>query len=221
MRTPMLALGYGLLAGAIGAFGQSLFFKATAKVAPKPPPGAFDPPEAEQSSEKATVTVARRTVENFMQRGPAEKDDLEHAGELVHYGFGALWGGVFGLARESLGHRPGPGHVVAYSTFVWAVSDNLILPAFRLSAWPASYPPKSHAYAIAAHLVFGAAVFAAYEALRGGALAAVGWRLYARGRYGRRLPAFARRWLGPAADAASTVRRTRRRVERGWNELRI
>jgi hypothetical protein len=220
MRTPLLALGYGLLAGAIGALGQSMFFKATDKIAPKPPKGAFDPPEKEQRSETETATVARRAVEDLMQRGPLDNRALKRAGALVHYGFGALWGGAYALGRESLGRRPGPALAAGYGAVVWAASDNLILPAFRLAAWPNAYPVKTHAYALAAHLVYGAAVWVAYEALRSGALADVGWQLYARGRYGRRLPAFARAWFGSAAGAASSMRRARRRFERGLSEVR-
>jgi hypothetical protein len=220
MRTPLIALGYGLVAGAMGAFGQSLFFKATGKLAPKPPEGAFDPPEPEQASEKETETVARRTVQKLMQRGPVRKETLSRGGELVHFGFGAMWGGVYALGRESLGRRPGPGLIAGYGAFVWAVSDNLILPSFRLAAWPTAYPLRSHAYALAAHLAYGAAVGAAYEALRSGALGEAGWALYMRGWRGRRLPSFARGWLGPAANGASKIRRARRRVERGLRELR-
>ncbi len=43
-----------------------------------------------------------------------------------------------------------------------AASDNLILPAFRVAAWPHKYPPRTHAYAVAAHLAYGAGVAGAF-----------------------------------------------------------
>jgi hypothetical protein len=48
---------------------------------------------------------------------------------------------------------------------VWLVSDDVLLPAFRLSAWPHQYPVKSHLYAIAAHAVYGAIVASTFAAL--------------------------------------------------------
>jgi hypothetical protein len=48
---------------------------------------------------------------------------------------------------------------------VWLLSDNLILPGFRLAAWPKAYPVPSHVYAISAHAVYGTAAFLAFAAL--------------------------------------------------------
>jgi hypothetical protein len=144
---------------------QSLFFKSTSKITPKPPEDAFDPPEEKQRSEPTTKTVARRGIEDLMQRGPVAQQTLERGAELVHYGFGALWGGVYGVCRESLARRPGLLAIAGYSTLVWAASDNVILPLFKLAAWPTAYPLKSHAYALSAHLAYGLAVASAYETL--------------------------------------------------------
>jgi hypothetical protein len=69
-----------------------------------------------------------------------------------------------------------PAAAAGFATGVWLVSDNLILPAFRLAAWPQAYPLRTHAYAWAAHLVYGAAVFASYQALtRAGARFTLAW----------------------------------------------
>jgi uncharacterized membrane protein YagU involved in acid resistance len=80
----------------------------------------------------------------------------------VHYSFGSAWGAAYGLTAPSvrrLATLPGG---LAFGTLVWLVSDNLIVPGFRLAGWPQRYPVKNHAYAIAAHLVYGSTVFAAY-----------------------------------------------------------
>jgi hypothetical protein len=206
MRTPLAAFGYGLVAGALGAGVQSLFFKATARITPKPPKDAFEPPEKRQRSEPETVTVARRAIEGMMKR-PASARALERGGTIVHHAFGALWGAAYGLARESLGRRPGPLWVAGYSTLVWAVSDNLLLPIFRIAAWPSAYPIRSHAYALAAHFAYGGGVFVAYETLRNDGLAGAAIRFYLDTRRERRLPPFARPLLRPAQHAMASVRR--------------
>jgi uncharacterized membrane protein YagU involved in acid resistance len=158
-RTPLGTFFAGIVAGAAGAFTQALYFKLTKAIAPSPPSDAFDAPEPEQDTEMATQTVARRTVELLARR---TLDDKDLGGEIVHYAFGALWGGVYGLvagtfprARTALGGA-------AFGALVWAVSDHLILPAFKLAGWPQAYPLPFHGYALGAHLVYGATLATTY-----------------------------------------------------------
>jgi hypothetical protein len=183
--SPLGSLVFGALAGAAGSLVQNLFFKATAKAAPKPPEGAFEPPEAEQRGEQPTETVARRVVEDLAARGPVDDETKKRGNAVVHYTFGSLWGAAYGLARESIPALETVPGALAWSTLVWAVSDNLILPTFRLGAWPQSYPLKNHVYALGAHVAYGVAVCNVYRLLR------------------------ARPWLG-ALGALTVARQTRR-----------
>jgi hypothetical protein len=159
--TPLGALARGLLAGAAGAGIQSLFFRATAKLTPKPtqlPSGEGKP--VDEAHEKSSLdTVARRWVEHLMRRGPIE--NKQRAGQLVHYAFGAGWGGLYGLWRESTRVSP-----LLFGALVWMLSDNLILPAFRLAAWPNRYSLKEHHYALQAHFAYGLGTAATYALLR-------------------------------------------------------
>jgi uncharacterized membrane protein YagU involved in acid resistance len=161
--SPLAALTEGLVAGLAGALAQDLFFAITKRFAPKPPADAFAPPELAQRDETATQTVARRVVEGLAQRGPLKHETL--AGDLVHYAFGGAWGGLYGIAAGSIRPLRTIGGGALFGLFVWSVSDNLVLPAFRLSAWPHEYPVKNHTYAIAAHIVYGAAASASLDAL--------------------------------------------------------
>ncbi len=164
-KTPIGALFEGLVAGAIGAGVQSLFFRATTKITPKTPADAFEPPEWQQAHESALETVARRAVEQLAQRGPLVARDKERLGQVVHYGFGAAWGGLYGLLRASYPRLWSASGVAGFSLGVWIAGDNLIVPALKLAAWPQRYPLKSHAYAVAAHLAYGAGVAATLEAV--------------------------------------------------------
>src|SRR5581483_3440376 len=94
--SPWSAIMRGVIAGLAGALAQDLFFAATKKLAPAPK-RAFTPPEQQQKDEMPTQTVARRVVEDLMQRGPLDDDEKETGGKIVHYGFGALWGAAYGL----------------------------------------------------------------------------------------------------------------------------
>ena len=163
-KTPMRAVIEGLIAGAVGAGVQSLFFRATSKIAPKPPKDAFRPPEPQQAGESELETTARRLVEGLAQRGPLDERGKKRIGQLVHYGFGARWGALYGLMRASYPRLWSVGGVAGFSLAVWAVGDNLLLPAMKLAGWPHRYPLRTHAYAAAAHLAFGAGMAGALVA---------------------------------------------------------
>ncbi len=157
-KTPVRALVEGIIAGAVGTAVQSLFFRASARFTPKPAQDAFAPPEPEQATESALQTVARRLVEGMAQRGPLDGRAKERAGRAVQYGFGAAWGGLYGLLRASYPRLWSARGVAGFALGVWMLSDNVILPGFRLAAWPQRYPLRAHGYAAAAHLVYGAGV---------------------------------------------------------------
>jgi uncharacterized membrane protein YagU involved in acid resistance len=165
--SPLVSISSGLIAGAIGSASQTLFFQISSAIKPAKPKNAFNPPEEKQKSEQETETVARRIVENFSQHGPIKNDQKKTLGVFVHFAFGAAWGAVFGLAAESF---PEPVlSVTGASVFggaVWMLSDNVLLPAVKLAGTPQKYPAKNHAYALAAHLVYGLSVWAAYEGCR-------------------------------------------------------
>jgi uncharacterized membrane protein YagU involved in acid resistance len=162
--SPVGAFAAGLAAGFVGSLAQSLFFAWTRKLAPQPASVAFEPVEPEQIGELPTQTVARRVLEHVVQRGP-----LEHkagAAQLVHLGFGSAWGSAYGLFAGTLPQRHTLKSGLAFGLVVWLASDDILLPAFKLSAWPHHYPVKTHLYALAAHAVYGAAVASTFSALQ-------------------------------------------------------
>ncbi len=159
------ALLRGAVAGAIGGFVQNRFFQVTRRIAPEPRRDAFDPPEPAQRHEPATQTVARRFVEEFMQRGPLDDAAKARAGTLVHYAFATGWGIEYAAGRLVAPALASAAGTLLFATAVWVIDDDFLLPAFRLSAWPARYPPRSHAYAWVAHVVYALAVRGAYDAM--------------------------------------------------------
>lgn len=164
--SPLGAVARGAIAGVIGSAVMNVFFKLSPQITPKTPPDAFVPPDPEQRGEGPLETVSRRLVEGFMRRGPLDEAAKERLARAMHYGLGAGWGVAYGLTRESFPSVASVGGMAGYSVAVWAVSEDLLSPALNLAAWPNRYPLNVHAYAVAAHVVFGAAVWASYEAIR-------------------------------------------------------
>ena len=191
--TPLGALVRGLAAGAVGSAVQSRFFALTRSLAPHGSSAAFEPPEAAQREERATETVARRFVEGMMKRGPLDAEQKERGATAVHYALGAAFGAAWGLVRESFPDLDRPLGVAGFGAAAWMIGDNLLYPAFRLGAGPRRYPLATHAYALGAHLVFAAATWSAYEALRPRSVALAGAALWAVRADARLLPRLPRR----------------------------
>lgn len=89
----------------------------------------------------------------------------QKAGPLVHYGFGALMGALYGgLAEYSGAVRAGLG--TGFGTALFAGADLIAVPAFRLSPPLKEFPLKSLATPFTAHLVYGATTEVLRRALR-------------------------------------------------------
>jgi uncharacterized membrane protein YagU involved in acid resistance len=168
--SPLGAFCGGLVAGLAGALAQSAYFTWTRELAPRPAGDVFDPVEPEQRHEQPTQTVARRFKEHMVHAGPLAKP--ERAAQVVHLAFGSAWGGVYGLVAGTLPAATGLRGGLAFGAAVWLLSDDVLLPAFKLAAWPQHYPVKNHVYALAAHAVYGAAVAGTFEGLRRASLPA-------------------------------------------------
>jgi uncharacterized membrane protein YagU involved in acid resistance len=92
------------------------------------------------------------------------------AGPWVHYGFGTLMGGAYGLAHE-LAPRPirrwhPLASGTAYGAALFLGADEVAVPALGLSGAPQDSPLGSHLYGLASHLVYGLTVEAVRKALR-------------------------------------------------------
>ena len=139
---PLRGLAAGIAAGLVASLAMNLFQKAWAAALPMP--GAGDDP----ATVKAAQRLSRATTGEFFA-----KEDKEAAGDAVHYAFGALLGGAYGLLAE---YRPEV--TTGYGSVFGAASagfDELGVPALGLSGPPTDFAPTTHAYALASHLVFG------------------------------------------------------------------
>lgn len=139
---PLRGLAAGIAAGLVASLAMNLFQKVWAAALPMPSSG--DDP----ATVKAAQRVSRAATGKFFA-----SEDKEAAGEAVHYMFGAMLGGAYGLLAE---YRPevtkGYGTLFGLGS---AAFDEIGVPAVGLSGLPTDFPPATHAYALASHLVFG------------------------------------------------------------------
>ncbi len=106
-----------------------------------------------QKSQNPTVTVASEIAQNVFNT-KLKSDSRERAGEAVHFGFGTLMGGLYGVASE-LAPVVTTGMGSLYGAGVFVGADETALPLIGLAEAPTDVPLKTHVYALASHLVYG------------------------------------------------------------------
>ncbi len=114
--------------------------------------------EQKESSEPkvdATMKAADALVNTATGGRHLSMEEKQKAGPVVHYGFGALVGGLYGgVAEYSAAARRGFGTVFGGALFAGA--DLVAVPALHLSPPLNETEPKQLANPLAAHLVYGA-----------------------------------------------------------------
>lgn len=103
----------------------------------------------------ATMKAADALVATATGGRHLSLEEQQKGGPVVHYGFGALAGAVYGgLAEAAPAVTSGLG--TAFGTALFASADLVAVPALRLSPPLKEFPAKTLATPFAAHLVYGA-----------------------------------------------------------------
>lgn len=118
-----------------------------------------------QPKEDATMKAADALVSTATGGRHLSMEEKQKAEPVVHYGFGALMGGLYGgLAELAPVTRKGFG--TAFGGALFAGADLAAVPALHLSPPLSQTKPKALANPLAAHLVYGAATELLRRALR-------------------------------------------------------
>lgn len=139
----------GIVAGAIGglvaSFVMTQYQAATSKI------GGED--SQSSNEEPANIKAAKQISENVFDH-KLTKTEKEPAGEAMHYLMGGVSGAIYGASAEMTGvAKMGVG--LPFGSAVWAIADDVIVPALGLSKSPTKYPFSTHAYALTSHWVYG------------------------------------------------------------------
>jgi hypothetical protein len=101
----------------------------------------------------------RRIARAMLPRGKARRDDRTQAiaTVILHFGFGAGLGALFGVLRRRLRLPvPAPVQGVAYALLVWLTSYQGWIPALGLLPPASRDRPDRPAVMILAHVIYGA-----------------------------------------------------------------
>jgi putative membrane protein len=109
-------------------------------------------PEAE--AEDATMKAADKLSRNLLGY-PLSIEAKKKAGPILHYAFGAAMGAVYGVASELFPEAATRGFGTGFGAALFAIADELAIPALGLSGKRKNFPLSSHVYGLASHLVYG------------------------------------------------------------------
>jgi putative membrane protein len=112
----------------------------------------------------ATVEAAKLISEGVFDH-ELKESEKEPAGAVVHYAFGVASGGVYGALAE-VAPQVTTAAGLPFGAVFWLIADEISVPLLGLSKGPTEYPPSTHAYSLASHLVYGVTAEFSRRALR-------------------------------------------------------
>ena len=146
MKGLVAGVAGGLLASFLMEQFQACWSAATEAIAPSKK-------RAGRRSDPATVKAANLVAEKVSGRKlPSDYKTL--GGEAVHYGMGTTSAAVYGVLAE-VAPIVTVGDGTGFGAGLWAVADELAVPAAGLSKPAGEIPITAHVYALASHLVYG------------------------------------------------------------------
>jgi len=117
-----------------------------------------------QDDENATVKTAEAISEGVFGH-ELQKSEKEPAGAAVHYAFGTLSGGMYGVLAE-VTPQVTTAAGLPFGAGFWLLADEITVPLLGLAKPPTEYPVSTHVYALASHLVYGLTAEMSRRALR-------------------------------------------------------
>ena len=110
-----------------------------------------------EQEEDATMKAAAKVAS--LAGHPLTFAQKKKAGPVVHYGFGASMGALYGVLHEvapkSLRRLNPVLAGVGYGGALFVGADEVAVPALGLSGSPKKTPISAHAYGLASHVVYG------------------------------------------------------------------
>ena len=108
---------------------------------------------AAEAEEPATIKAASAIADSLFDQD-LTKGEERQVGQALHYAMGAASGAIYGAVAEYAAPAA-PSAGLPFGAAVWLLADEMLIPALGLAKAPTRYPLSTHAYSLAAHLVFG------------------------------------------------------------------
>ena len=155
----VVSLVGGLLGGLIGAGVMSAGHALITLLAGDAPA----PSASREQEEDSTVKVAEH-VSRVVRGRPLSDHEKPTAGHLVHYGFGASMGLLYGAAA-AVHPAATAGAGAGFGAAVWLGAHVIAVPTLGLARSPLREPLGKEARELVLHLVYGLALGLVWRAL--------------------------------------------------------
>jgi putative membrane protein len=149
-RAALASVVGGLLGGLIGAGVMSAGHAVLTTMAGR------DPAPAATQEEDATVKVADHLSRTVRGR-PLDPSEKPAAGHVVHYGFGAVMGLLYGAAAVAV-PAVTVGAGTGFGVAVWLGAHAIVVPALGLARSPLQQPLSKEAIELILHIAYGLTV---------------------------------------------------------------
>lgn len=156
------AVAKGAVAGIVGTAALSLGMTYGPQLLTKyglmPEQGNGEGSNAEEPTEKLVDMVTETAADTTLDPGPKAV-----AGQAVHWGYGATWSAIYGVAQSQLRLHV-PVHGLLLGAIVGTVASTII-PAMQLAPSPTEQPVEQTAMMTGLHFLYGTVTAFTYDAI--------------------------------------------------------
>ena len=155
----------GMAGGLVASYIMNLFIAGVSKAEQASKTPQEKAQEQQQPQEEDTTQKVASIVTQKVTGEPLSVRGRNIGGPVVHYAFGTLMGGFYGISAEYLPFA-NSGFGSLFGSALFLAADELSLPVLNLARWPDEEPASAQLEHWAAHLVYGASTELARRILR-------------------------------------------------------
>ncbi|MDG6078641.1 DUF1440 domain-containing protein [Erythrobacter litoralis] len=144
---------FGLVAGLAATAATAAFMQLASKPSGVDLQGEDEEGDVPIGSPQAATRAVDLGAETLTGHDVPD-DAKEGATGAFQFAFGGLLGAAYGVAARLLPEVTA-GRGTLFGTGIYALFDEVLVPATGLSGDPEDSPPRTHAFAFGAHLLFG------------------------------------------------------------------
>ncbi len=173
-KNPLQSFTIGIAGGLIGTLAMDYYQQS---IAPQLFPQAENQQASQNSSADSISLIGRQYRQDesstdalgriaYTQVKGYEPDKVTKAtlSNTVHWSYGLLQGGLYGLARAGVNDLDIPGGL-AFGAGLYLLGDEMAVPMLGLQNGPTAFSAGEHLQGIATHLVYGVATAVATQCL--------------------------------------------------------
>lgn len=164
-KSILRGIAAGVAGGLIASWAMNEFMAGPGKKIQRALQNGNSGQKQENVEDDATMKAADAIVEITTGGQHLSHEGKKKGGPIVHYGYGAIMGGIYGGLTEYW-NAPKTGLGSLFGTVLFGAGDLAAVPALHLGAPPTEQPPSALVNPFLAHVVYGTAAELSRRAIR-------------------------------------------------------